>query len=126
MGDEISGGPPGLCLIITDLLDYLFKSINFQLWRNYLPFSLGNASLNGCLSHTITRNGDFDRYVDIVSYQTFLTQSNSDHSLSSIYTYAFQTSTTSLGVSSTRDSLVALTILVITIRHIKAFLMSRF
>lgn len=123
---EIVDGPPGLCLIISNLLDYFLTSINVPLWRTYLPSSLGEASLNGCFSDNLARSHDFEQYGDIISYETFLTQNNSDHSLSSLYTYAFQTSTTSLGVLTTRDSLVVLTILVITIRHIKAILLPRF
>jgi len=125
--EEIITGPPALCLMCTSILQYVFSCIHFPQWQDYLPHAIGNASLNGCLSHAPESN--YQQYDDPISYQSFLAQNKLEQnsfSLSSLYTFAFETSTTSLGVLTSKDSLVMLTLLVITIRQIKAVLLPTF
>jgi len=122
--DEITTGPPAMCLMCTSLLQYLFACIHFPQWQDYLPNAIGNPSLNGCLSHAPESN--FQQYDDPISYHSFLAQNKLDQSLSSLYTFAFETPTTSLGVLTTKDSLVMLSLLVLIIRQIKAVLLPKF
>jgi len=113
-----SSGPPALCLITTDILEQFFAVFRFPQWQLYLPFELGNVSLNGCLSSNLSK-ANFE-YHELLSYRAFLSKNNLNHGLSSLYTFACRTPTTSLGCLTTKDSLIVLTLLVITIRHIKA------
>jgi len=122
---ETATGPPASCLIISSVLECFFTSIYFSQWRTYLPHALGNPSLNGCLSNSPPKQ-IFEQYNDHISYHTFLTQNHLDQSLSSLYTFAFRTPTTSLGILTSKDSIAALIILVLTIRHIKAVLLPIF
>lgn len=117
-------GPSGLCLLTTSILDSIFTTFNFSHWHSHLPFELGNVSLNGCLSSNPLKT-TFEHY-ELLSYSSFLSKNNLDHGLSSLYTFAFRTPTTSLGSLTTKDSLIVLTLLVITIRHIKAVLLPTF
>jgi len=122
--EEAANGPPALCLLTTVILDHFFAFLHIPQWQLHLPFGLGDSSLNGCLSSNLAR-ANFERY-ELLSYRTFLTQDNLDHGLSSLYTFAFRTPTTSLGILTTKDSLIVLTVLVITVRHIKAVLLPIF
>ena len=108
--EQIEPNPPRLVILLV--LETFFSYVNFPEWRDHIPFGICDSSSNCWLR--VKPPGWQNRYIPELS--------NSDHN----HTYAFQTPTVSLGVISTRDSLVALTILVITIRHIKAFLMPRF
>jgi len=112
-------------LLLIQFIDSIFTFFNFTQWRRHIPFGLCDASSN-CWLLTETSGWPGQFLPDLPSYSTFLSENNLNHGLSSLYTFAFRTPTTSLGSLTTKDSLIVLTLLVITIRHIKAVLLPTF
>jgi len=120
-----ASGPPGLVILLVQIIDTIFKNLNFPLWREQIPSWLCDESSN-CWLSTETPGWPSQYLPELTSYHSFLAQNKLDQSLSSLYTFAFETPTTSLGVLTTKDSLVMLSLLVLIIRQIKAVLLPKF
>jgi len=125
MTESAASSPPGLVILLIQIIDSLFTSINFAQWRHHIPFGLCDASSN-CWLWKEPPGWPGEYFPEFPSYHTFLTQNHLEHSLSSLHTFAFQTPTTSLGILTSKDAIATLTILVLTIRHIKAVLIPVF
>ena len=115
--------PSEIFLLTTAILDSFFTFINFPRWREYLPKSLGDTASNGLLSYTIP---SLRRFPNLLTYNDFLTQTGSPHGLSSMYTYAFKTSSTNLGLIFSTEGMVVLVMLVVILRQIKAYFVPYF
>jgi len=120
-----ASGPPGLVILLIKIIDSLFQNINFPLWREHIPSWLCDESSNCWLSME-TPGWPSEYLPELTTYHSFLDQNKLDQSLSSLYTFAFQTPSTSLGDLTNKEALIPLAILIFTIRQIKAVLLPKF
>ncbi len=120
---SLDDSPPGMFLLIIQVLDRFFSIFDLPQWRDYMPLGLGDVESNkGWLSHELPLPISTS-LPKLTSYQDFLLQQESNESLSfgfkSIYKFAFQTTSTALGDLTTLDGLVALAVMVTILRFIK-------
>lgn len=111
--------PPGTLLCFIQLLDTFFWILNIPQWREYMPFGLGID--NGLLSHELPE--PITRVIPrLLSYQDYLEQTKSSMNFDSMYKFAFETTSTTLGDLTSMDALLVLAVLVMILRIIKRIL----
>ena len=110
--------PSGTLLLISSLLDPIFQALQIPKWQERLPFGLGDVNSNGWLSYELPPPLS-STLPKLLSYSDFLAETNSNISPSSLFKFAFETSSTSLGDLSSSDALITLLLLVFVLRKIK-------
>lgn len=117
--------PPAPLLLLISYIEPVFRALKGPQWREDLPFGLGLDG--GLLSHEIPdplqsffpKLLTFNDYLNSNVSNSNVTNSSSPIMLSSVYTFLFETSTTSLGDLTSADSLFVLAILIFLLRQIK-------
>lgn len=100
-------------------LDAFFATLYFPNWRDYVPLS------NEILERNMPRMPISSQFPTLMSYSDFLSSSDRAFGFKSMFDFAL-TPTTSLGSVTSRDGAIALIILVLLLRRLKAFLIPRF
>jgi len=106
--------PPGSLLLLISILESFFSLFKLPQWREYMPFGLGETWLSHETPEPLSKI-----FPNLLTYSDFLSQTGSKVGPSSLYTFAFETDTTSLGVMTSMDALVTLTLLVLILRKMK-------
>ena len=110
--------PNGFLLLLISFIDPICQIFNFPQWQEHLPFGLGDSESIGWLSHEVPEPV-YKIFPKLLSYQDYLQQTNSQLGLSSLYTFAFKTSSTTLGDVTSSDALLVLMVLVLILRKLK-------
>ena len=125
----LNSHPPGAILLLTKLTDDACHYLQCSEWRQALLPMLGESSrFSSWLSVRVPSfHGNVSRHFpDLLSYHDFALQNSSRGNVSNLLVYAFQTRDTNLGILSSYEALMALLILVLLLRHIKAMLLPIF
>ncbi len=111
--------PSGGLLLFIGAINAVCVALNFPAWRDSLPCGLGDVESNGLLSHDLPPQlSEFAP--NLVSYADYLSGNKLDNNLTNLRAFAFDTPSTSLGVLTSRDSMVVLFVLVLILRQIKS------
>ena len=113
--------PSGYLLLIIHCINLVCTLFNFDDWQDHLPFGLGDPSKNGWLSHELPPSYRDGYLEDLPSYSDYLSEVNEKHSMSNLYKYCFETNSTALGVLTSSHGLIAIGVVVLIMRQIKAF-----
>jgi len=117
--------PPGLVLVLINLLEAFFNCINFPRWRHHFPFGICDVSSNCWLQHDAP-GWPSQKFPELLTFNAFMNQKDLNYSISNIFTFLFKTSSTSLALITSSDGLFVLTLLVLIIRYIKSILLPFF
>lgn len=107
--------PAAPLLWINGILNAACCVFNFPTWQSSLPSGLKNSFLSHPAHTPLSRT-----FPTLTSYPDVLSENNGVNSFSSLFKFAFESPTTSLGVLTTRDAMITLCILVLILRQIKA------
>jgi hypothetical protein len=107
--------PAAPLLWINGILDTVCCAINFPMWQSSLSSVLKNSFLSHPMHTPLSQT-----FPTLTSYSDVLSDDNGVNIFSSVYKYAFESPTTALGVLTTKDSMITLCILVLTLRQMKA------
>ena len=118
--------PPGHLLLLIHCIHSICAKFNFYNWQAHLPFGLGDASKNGWLSYELPPPLSTYYTDELPSYSDVLSEANEDHSFSNLYKYCFETGSTSLGVLTSHDGIVAICVVVFLMRQLKSVVIPPF
>ena len=114
---DLSGYPSAPFLFVSKTLDLVCQPLQCSEWREYVP-----SVLKQQLSHRI---GDVTKVLpNVTTYSEFL--NGRESSLEELRVFAFETSSTSLSVLTTREAMMVLVFLVMLIRLCKSILLPFF
>lgn len=111
--------PPSPILLATKGIDAVCSMVGCSEWRSILP-----PTLSSWVDHKM--GNVILIFPSMLSYGDYLAQTSQDMGWSSMYQYAFETPSTSLGDLTTPTSMLVLCILVFILRAIKGFLLPSF
>lgn len=123
---EGSTEPAWIVLIVINVLDIIFSScLNCPQWRTYMPFGLGDKDTNGLLSFELPPpiSNILPQFLSYSEYSQMQQQQQRQQGiadkLSTMYKFAFETSSTTLGNLTSKDAIIVLFVLVLFIRKFK-------
>mmetsp|Transcript_52133 Transcript_52133/g.156479 ORF Transcript_52133/g.156479 Transcript_52133/m.156479 type:complete len:439 (-) Transcript_52133:259-1575(-) len=124
MSADVASYPPGVVMFLGKVLDFTTGTLT---WRQFVPFGIAENP-NGWLSEKFTIGDAVSAFPPLLSYDEYLhsTVDAPSWSLQSLYDYAFETSSTTLGDLTSYTSMCILLVLVFLLRAIKSRLLPIF
>ena len=124
----LDGYPPGAVLLFTKLVDDTCHYLQCSGWRHVLFPWLGQNRLSSWLDVQVPsfQNSIAHRFPSLLSYQVFSQQNSTMGPVSRLFLYSFRTRDTNLGILTSHEAMVALLVLVLLLRKIKASLLPAF
>jgi hypothetical protein len=125
----LEGHPPGAILLATKIVDDACHYLQCSGWRQGLLPLLGDQSrLSSWISVQVPsfQGSVSQRFPDLLSYKDFALTNSTRGTLSNLFRYAFHTRDTQLGILTSYEAMLALLLLVLLLRQIKATLMPIF